>query len=247
MKNGESKNELMVNGEALPSFLADVLDSKEGNEEVTLDDVVLPRLSLCQGLSPQLKKSDPKYIESLKLGDIFNRLTGEVLGSEVNVVSIMFRKEYLAFQDRKAGGAFGGSFPTEADARRSISEREDASSWEVTQADVNYVLLLDADNKPTGTAAISMTRTQIKAAKKWNSLILQCKGPRYATIWKLKSVEESNSQGSYSNWDVSRVGYITDESLFLLAADTFKSMSEKGVATDYSDEGSAAPADDNEF
>jgi len=38
-------------------------DSIRGSEEVTIQDVTIPRLSIIQDLSPQRKKNNAEYIE----------------------------------------------------------------------------------------------------------------------------------------------------------------------------------------
>jgi hypothetical protein len=41
--------------------------------------------------------------------------------------------------------------------------------------------------------------------------------PIFATMWRLYSVEESNDQGSWNNWNVERIGLVEDQSLRLEA------------------------------
>lgn len=54
-----------------------------GFEDTRQSDVMIPRLALAQALSPQVTDGDPKRIEGLKVGDLFNSITGRVYGREV--------------------------------------------------------------------------------------------------------------------------------------------------------------------
>ena len=36
----------------------------------------------------------------------------------------------------------------------------------------------------------------------------------YSNMWKFKTVEESNDQGTFFNWTFERVGFVQDKSLF---------------------------------
>ena len=59
--------------------------------------------------------------------------------------------------------------------------------------------------------------------------------PEFATMWKLRSVEESNDQGSWANWTLEKVGLVEDRDTFMEA----KSFRESVAAG----EAKAAPED----
>jgi len=54
------------------------------------EDFQIPRLTIAQAMSPEVKKNDPAFIKGLSPGDIFNTATGENLGPAVNVVPLHF-------------------------------------------------------------------------------------------------------------------------------------------------------------
>ena len=49
-------------------------DGNRGSEEVSSNDITLPRLQIIQDLSPQHKKNKPEYIDGAEVGDFFNSL-----------------------------------------------------------------------------------------------------------------------------------------------------------------------------
>lgn len=232
MAKKETKNEVAVvkGQEAVPAFLQEHMDSRAGNENVDFEDLILPRIDVAQALSPQLDTTSDRYIEGLKAGDMFNSVSGKIYGRTLDFIPLFFRKEYLLFKDRSMGGDFGGSYSSEAEA---LAAMPDENGWEVSQADVNYVLVVE-DGRIIEQAAISMTRTKIKVARRLNTLTAMSKGPRYAATYRLGTVKETNSKGSFFNFDVARVGYISDEDMFTAAQEAYEVIS-KNAVTDYSD------------
>lgn len=56
-----------------------------GLEGTKQSDLNIPRLALAQALSPQVTDGDPNRIPDLKVGDLFNSVTGQIYGREVFV------------------------------------------------------------------------------------------------------------------------------------------------------------------
>jgi hypothetical protein len=69
-----------------PSFIP---KSSEGTENITKDDIQMPRMALAQPMSPQLVEGDPKFIEDLKTGQLFNDLTSENFGKGPILFSVI--------------------------------------------------------------------------------------------------------------------------------------------------------------
>jgi len=63
---------------ALPDYIK--AGDARGSENITADELKIPRVLLAQALSPQLIEGDGTYIEGLKLGDAFNSATREIYG-----------------------------------------------------------------------------------------------------------------------------------------------------------------------
>lgn len=60
-------------------------DDHRGLEDTQQSDINIPRLALAQALSPEVTEGDPNRIEGLKVGDLFNSVTGQNYGREVHV------------------------------------------------------------------------------------------------------------------------------------------------------------------
>jgi hypothetical protein len=66
---------------------------RRGLENMTKDDILMPRLALAQALSPQVTEGDPNRIEGLKAGDLFNSLNGTIYGGRTPIFVQIIRKD----------------------------------------------------------------------------------------------------------------------------------------------------------
>jgi hypothetical protein len=80
--------------------------SRRGFEDTLQTDLMIPRLALAQAMSPQVTDGDPARIENLKVGDLFNSVTGQVYGREVFVQ--VLRKMPLRAMEFRPVDAGGG-------------------------------------------------------------------------------------------------------------------------------------------
>ena len=95
----------------LPAAIMDDIISTAG-EGVDYDtsDLQIPFVRVIQALSPQIKKSDPKFIEGAGQGDAFNTVTGQYWSGEdgLTVVPCWQETKYLEFIPLDQGGGFVG-------------------------------------------------------------------------------------------------------------------------------------------
>lgn len=210
-KNEIAKNE--GNGELAvlterPAWLTE--GSHRGSEDVGMDDIILPRIDVLQALSPQIKKKDPKYIEGAEQGILFNSVTGELYGDSLQFVPVVFKREFIVWQDRDAGGGFKGAFPTAEQAERERSMQENPDQLEVVETHVHYIIILRDDGK-LEEAVLSLAKSKRKVSRTLNTLVQMVPVDRFARVYKLSAVEASGPKGDYWNVDVKNVGYAPEE------------------------------------
>lgn len=82
----------------------DYISKGHGMEDAKKSDITLPRLGLCQALSPQKKKSDPLFIPDLEEGQLFNTVTGKIYGNSVDIIPILFGRSRIKFFPLTEGG-----------------------------------------------------------------------------------------------------------------------------------------------
>ena len=95
----------------LPSAIEDEIFETAGDGiDYDTSELQIPFLRLVQAMSPQLKKTDPKFISGCSQGDMFNTVTGQFWDGEegVTVIPCFQETKYLEFIPRDQGGGFVG-------------------------------------------------------------------------------------------------------------------------------------------
>jgi len=197
-----------VNGvqEQMPEWLQ---KGNAGSEDVSAKDMILPRIDVLQALSPQLKKNDAAFIPGAEQGQIFNTVTGEVYGSSVTFVPVLFRKEYTLWKLRKAGGGFLGAYKSEMDANVVLSQTQNPPDFEVVESHQHFAMLL-TEHGPEE-AVFSMTKSKLKVSRALNTLVQIAGVDRFAKAYRIDAVESSSDKGEFWSFKVHPVGFVSKE------------------------------------
>ena len=256
--------EIQTKKDNLPAQMMDELLSNAGEGiDYAPDELQIPFVRVIQALSPQIKKSDPLFINEASMGDAFNTVTGDAWGGETGfeVIPCLQQTKYLEFIPRdQGGGGFVGELsadnPDVAKAERTGGKEILPNGNELVITAQHYCLLLGEDgmNQP---GIIDMKSTQRKVSRRWKTQIAmqKIKDPKsgkmltpslFSTIWKFTTVEESNDLGSWYNWSVEKVGLVQDVNVYH-EAKAFREQIQRGeakaVAEDHS-EGQSQTEDD---
>jgi len=212
----------------LPAYMQQ--DGRRGSEDVGIDDITLPRIEVLQALSPQIKRNDPKYIQGAEQGMIFNTVSGELYGTEITFVPIVFRKEWIIWQNRDAGGGFVSTHPTEQEAATAYDNLENPDDHDVNLHAVNFVYVVREDGS-LEEAVFSWSRSKLKVSRKLNSLVQMNPGDRFSKAYKLRVIEEKGKKGEYFSYDIKPLSYV-DEGTYRKAEKLFTAIKagERAVA-----------------
>ena len=242
---------------ALPAELMDdIFDHAGEGAAFDSSEMQIPFVRLLQALSPQLNKKKSEYIEGAAAGDAFNNVTNQYWDGEagIDVVVCCQTTKYLEFVPRDMGGGFKGEIapnnPLLQQAMRQGSKELLPNGNELVKSDQHFCLILDEDGS-FQPVVIDMKSTQLKVSRRWKTQIAMQKiknpktgqlvtPPVFATVWKLRSVEESNDQGSWANWTIERVGLVEDRSIFQEAKAFRESVMAGEVKAQAEDHGPAA-------
>jgi hypothetical protein len=158
---------------AAPTALAEVPqdlieDKGKGTESITKDDVRPPRLVLAQSGNPQVKRSDPKHIEGLQEGYLFNDLTQEIYGDDPLKFVVVSRLGDRYIQFDKLGNVLDYDVP-KGDARTKFTTGDDGSRVKPAASRFEDYLIWLTDRQEL--VAISFKGMSLKAAITLNSLI----------------------------------------------------------------------------
>ena len=206
-----------------------------GFEETSTDDMAIPFLRILANTSPQTNKRDGAYVEGAEAGMVYNSVTHEVYDGVkgIEVIPCHYNTRYVEWTPRDQGGGYMGSYLPDDPVVKTTTQNE--RNEEVlpngnllNKTSQFFVLLVEGDQ--VSKALIPMTSTQLRKAKRWNSLLSQqtFKGsdgkpkrlPMMSTKFKLTTVEERNDKGSWFGWDIEKVGAVdeldklTDNAMF---------------------------------
>ena len=109
---------------------------------------------------------------------------------------------------------------------------------ELVKSDQHYCLVLD-ENGMMQPAIVDMKSSQLKVSRRWKTQIAMQKiqHPKtkalltpavYATMWKLTTIQESNDQGTWFNWSVTKHGLVQTKDI-LGEAKLFREQVMKGA------------------
>ncbi len=205
-----------------PDFLP--ADSSKGQENVTVDDLTIPRLGLVQDLSPQRKPNKPEYIKGADSGMLFNNVSSELYGKSVLFVPVFFRKEWCIWKLQSAGGGFNGAHPTEALAIEAFEEAGYDDDYEVVDMAQHFGMVLHEDRRPEE-IVISMSKSKMKVNRQLNTLVKMAGGDRFSRVYKISAVEDQNKEGQdYYNFGVAPIGFVS-EPVYNLAMVMYEAVS----------------------
>lgn len=156
----------------------DFFGIETGMENVTAQDVTLPRYTILQGLSPQVNSRKDEYVEGAKMGMIFNTASGKVSDSQ-RLVFAYYQRRYIEWTPRDkpcpieglpkpvGGGLYKDYGTDDSELANAIQWEENASLWtprgnELVPTGTWYVV--DPDTLSMGW--IGMGKTQLTSSKK---------------------------------------------------------------------------------
>lgn len=195
-----------------------------GLEEMTRADWTLPRLGLCQSMSPQRKRSDPKHIEGLEEGDMFNSITRENYGKTVQVVPLMFFKNRFRFQEGALGnilcqsadtvlgiGDPGGECKTCPMAQFGSSGKGNSPACSLFYNYPSLILPKDGHIGLDLLVVASFKSSELKVARDWNALLRLRNADTFSGIYEFTTVEQKNDLGSWYTRVVKPAGWVSEQ------------------------------------
>jgi hypothetical protein len=232
-------------------------DAGGGMENTTADSFAIPFLMVMQALSPQVNEASGQAIEGAKAGMFFDNVSNRFydgVKTGLQIVPCGYRRVFLRWGARKAGGGFKGELSPEmvADmrAKKQIVELEGKLYVPLENGGVDpdkcdligdhrnhYVLLIDPELSTWTQAVLSLTSTQVKKSKMLMSLLANHKikgeGGRHftpaswASIIKATTIGENNEKGAWFGVRFEHAGMVQDHALYE-AGKAFNSMVTKG-------------------
>jgi len=218
-------------------------DAFAGLQNVKSESVALPILKLLQNGSGEAQKRNQNYVEGAEPGMFLNTVTKKLYDGDkgIMVIPCHYKLEYQEWADYGTGsGRPENIFDDESDI---LTKTEKDSMGKDRLPNGNYILtvgqhyvLVLSENGAAETALISLSSSQGKISRKWNSMMmgitLEGKDGLYTPasfshIYKLNSVLNSGKGNQWYGYNVSLVGPVEDGSLYERAKKFYTSLNNK--------------------
>ena len=223
----------------MPSTILFREDAEKGFENVRQESLALPILKLLQNSSGEAQKRNQNYVEGAEPGMLLNTVTKRLYNGDtgINVIPCYYKLEYQEWADFGTGS--GRPEQIYADDSDIISKTtKDGGKDRLSNGNYiltvhqNYVLIVGDD--AVETALISMSSSQGKISRKWQSLqmsqtVTDASGTftpaSFSHIYNLSSVLNTGKGNQWYGYAVRTVGPVTDPNLYQRAKDFHMSLS----------------------
>jgi hypothetical protein len=207
-------------------------DANGGAQNIEQEDLALPFLKVLGQLSPEINKKNGRYVEGAEPGMILNSVTKKLYDGDkgINVIPCFYKREYLEWKPRELGGGLVRIYsiddPIVRTTKRDQFNRDVLPNGNYLENTASHFVVTTGED--AGTGLISMTRTQLKVSRTWNSMMMSIKlqgknglftPPTFSHIYNLKSVQMTNDKGTWFGWNINKIGPVTDNNIYSLAKD----------------------------
>jgi hypothetical protein len=191
--------------------------SDDSMDDFAQGDFLVPYLRILQQLSKELQKGHQKYVAGATAGEVINSATKRRWDGDkgMYIIPIAFSHRYQAWRPNNGGPA--DDYGSNDAVYKSLTPNEkgkriNGEGNEVTDSNQYFVFVVDPETGDYEMGVISMSGSQAKKARQWNSVIanrrIKVKGntvspPMFFFAYKVTTVPESNEQGNWFGWSIS--------------------------------------------
>jgi hypothetical protein len=231
--------------EEIPDFLRSDIGKSTGMENVEQSDILLPRLGLCQALSPQKRKSHSSYIDGLLEGQLFNSVTQEIYGETLDVIPLFFFKNRIKFIPMDAGGGMDCQSQNGIDGGRicpsgcascqysiwgngkalADGEQQDPPACTMYH---NYMTFNPNDMTPI---AISYKSSGLKLSKQLLAQTRLTRLPMYAKVYKVTVVVQKDGANEWFEKKITPTKFV-DQDMYREMERNFQNLKDMNIHVD---------------
>ena len=226
---------------ALPSTALYEGDAHAGFENVNTTSLALPILKLLQNGSGEAQKRNQNYVEGAEPGMFLNTVTKKLYDGAkgIEVIPCHYKLEYQEWADFGTGsGRPENIFDANSDILSKTKNENGKDRLEngnyIQTVGQHYVLIRDGNS--TENALISMSSSQGKVSRKWNSMMMSITldgkngpytPPSFSHKYKLTSVLNSGKGNQWYGFNVTKVGPVEEPALYERAKKFYTSLASK--------------------
>jgi len=226
----------------LPSSILFEDDAAAGFENVKTTSLALPILKLLQNGSGEAQRRNQNYVEGAEPGMFLNIVTKKLYDGAkgIEVIPCHYKLEYQEWADFGTGSnrpeniyADDSEILSKPTKDGSGKDRLDNGNYILTVGQ-HYILIADGDSIEQ--ALVSMSSSQGKISRGWNSMMLSItfegkNGPynpsSFSHSYKLTSVLNSGKGNQWYGYNVTKIGPVKNEALYERAKKFYTSLASK--------------------
>ena len=226
----------------LPSSILFEDDAAAGFENVKTTSLALPILKLLQNGSGEAQRRNQNYVEGAEPGMFLNIVTKKLYDGAkgIEVIPCHYKLEYQEWADFGTGSnrpeniyADDSDILSKTTKDGSGKDRLDNGNYILTVGQ-HYILIADGDSIEQ--ALVSMSSSQGKISRGWNSMMLSItfegkNGPynpsSFSHSYKLTSVLNSGKGNQWYGYNVTKIGPVKNEALYERAKKFYTSLASK--------------------
>ena len=226
----------------LPSSILFEDDAASGFENVKTTSLALPILKLLQNGSGEAQRRNQNYVEGAEPGMFLNIVTKKLYDGAkgIEVIPCHYKLEYQEWADFGTGSnrpeniyADDSEILSKTTKDGSGKDRLDNGNYILTVGQ-HYVLIVDGDSIEQ--ALVSMSSSQGKISRGWNSMMLSItfegkNGPynpsSFSHSYKLTSILNSGKGNQWYGYNVTKIGPVKNEALYERAKKFYTSLASK--------------------
>ena len=186
-----------------------------GNENITAEHLQTPRVKLLQQMNSEVDPNHDAYINGAKPGDFINSVTNENYGTELYVINVHFKEDFVLWRKRESGGGLIGTYGSQSAALDHLAkEGLKAEDHEIIQTQSHLLLRKDPETGELLKTPFLMdfASSKLRVSREWNTQIGQLGGDRFCALWKLSSLQTQNRAAQkFYNLNAENQGWVTEE------------------------------------
>jgi len=226
----------------LPSSILFEDDAAAGFENVKTTSLALPILKLLQNGSGEAQRRNQNYVEGAEPGMFLNTVTKKLYDGAkgIEVIPCHYKLEYQEWADYGTGSnrpeniyADNSDILSKTTKDGSGKDRLENGNYIQTTGQ-HYVLIVGDDG--TEQALVSMSSSQGKVSRKWNSMMMSISldgkngsytPPSFSHSYKLTTVLNSGKGNQWYGYNVIKEGPVKNPSMYERAKKFYTSLASK--------------------
>ena len=208
------------------------------SDNVSQEDLLLPRIELTQALSPSVTAGD------VRPGVLLNSVTKEELGNEITIIPIILEKNWIHWIPREEGGGMLWKSSNPSDPRV-IAESMWGPNGEKPTCTVymNYLCIIEGETMPV---VVSFSVTSLTPGKQIYTTHKTYGGDLFARKYILSSKSKTNTKGTFFVLNIKDGGGVNTDT-YATAETLYNSFSKREMNFEAENTQTATPQEKTEY